>query len=242
MEHFIAKGAEVRPFCSAVVAAAGSSSRMQGEDKLFIELNERPVLVHSLMALEACPDIDEIVVTARSEDIWRVGELAKLYGITKLSKVVCGGENRMASVYNGLMETDTRAILVAVHDAARPLATPELMSRVIGLAAKTNAAIPAVPIRDTVKVVRDGMVASTPIRAELMAAQTPQVFESSVLKAALTDALAKKKEFTDDCAAVEALGVRVHIAEGDNDNIKITTPEDIPIALVLLERRLAADE
>ena len=225
------------PFCSVIVAAAGSSRRMEGQNKLMLPLDGIPVLARTLLALDGSRLIDEIVVAVREEDLLPTGDLCRLYGVTKPVKIVRGGESRLASVLAAALECREDAVFLAVHDGARPLADPELIDRVVALAHRTNAAAPAVPVKDTIKVVRDGRVESTPDRALLRAVQTPQVFDAQLLRAALQSAQTLGAEITDDCSAVERLGKEVYLTEGSYENIKITTPEDMLLACELLRRR-----
>lgn len=225
------------PFCSVIVAAAGSSRRMEGQNKLMLPLDGIPVLARTLLALDGSRLIDEIVVAVREEDLLPTGDLCRLYGVTKPVKIVRGGESRLDSVLAAAMECREDAAFLAVHDGARPLADPELIDRVVALAHRTNAAAPAVPVKDTIKVVRDGRVESTPDRALLRAVQTPQVFDAQLLRAALQSAQTLGAEITDDCSAVERLGKEVYLTEGSYENIKITTPEDMFLACELLRRR-----
>ena len=236
-KFFQKKGRASHPFCSVVVAAAGASSRMGGENKLLLPLEGVPVLAHTLIALNMAELVDEIVVAAREEDLIAYGDLCKIYGIEKPVKIVRGGENRLESVYLALLECNKDAAFLAVHDGARPLATAELIDRTIALAHKTNAAAPAVLVKDTIKIVRDGRVESTPERDNLRAIQTPQVFDASLLRAALESVRVAGEMVTDDCAAVERLGKAVYLSEGSYENIKITTPEDLILAAELLHRR-----
>ena len=131
---------ETHPFCSAVVAAAGSSSRMEGENKLLLPLEGIPVLARTLLALDTARLVDEIVVAVREADLLAVGDLCKLYGMSKPVKLVRGGATRLESVYLASLECRENATFLAVHDGARPLAEPELIDRVIALAHRTNAA------------------------------------------------------------------------------------------------------
>ena len=234
---FRRKGPEEHPWCSVIVAAAGSSSRMEGENKLLMPLDGVPVLARTLQAVDAAELADEIVIAAREEDLLPFGDLCKIYGITKPVKIVRGGESRLESVYLASLECRKDAAFLAVHDGARPLAAAELIDRTIALAHRTNAAAPAVPVKDTVKVVRDGKVVSTPPREELRAVQTPQVFDAALLRAALENARMFGEALTDDCSAVEKLGKEVYLTEGSYENIKITTPEDLILAGELLHRR-----
>ena len=187
------------PFCSVIVAAAGSSRRMEGQNKLMLPLDGIPVLARTLLALDGSRLIDEIVVAVREEDLLPTGDLCRLYGVTKPVKIVRGGESRLDSVLAAAMECREDAVFLAVHDGARPLADAELIDRVVALAHRTNAAAPAVPVKDTIKVVRDGRVESTPDRALLRAVQTPQVFDAQLLRAALQSAQTLGAEITDDC-------------------------------------------
>lgn len=227
-----------RPRCTALVAAAGSSTRMGGINKLLQPLDGVPVLVRTLTALQRAGRIDEIVVAAREEDVVEISRLCRTYGITKCAKVVRGGESRTHSVLLAALEARPDAELLAVQDGARPLVTPELIDAVAEAAARTAAAAPAVPVKDTVKVVRaDGTVDRTLDRDTLRAVQTPQIFEASILKAALQSALEAGAAVTDDCSAVERLGKRVYLVEGDEENLKITTPVDLLLAEAILKDR-----
>lgn len=227
-----------RPRCTALVAAAGSSTRMGGINKLLQPLGGVPVLVRTLTALQRAGRIDEIVVAAREEDVVEISRLCRTYGITKCAKVVRGGESRTHSVLLAALEARPDAELLAVQDGARPLVTPELIDAVAEAAARTAAAAPAVPVKDTVKVVRaDGTVDRTLDRDALRAVQTPQIFEASILKAALQSALEAGAAVTDDCSAVERLGKRVYLVEGDEENLKITTPVDLLLAEAILKDR-----
>ena len=223
--------------CSAVVAAAGSSRRMGGGNKLLLPLDGIPVLVRTLRALEEATLVREIVVASREEDLLVIGDLCKTYGISKPVKIVCGGETRAASVLAATMECREDAAFIAVHDGARPLATPELIDNVIRLAFRTNAAAPAVAVKDTIKVVEENKVVTTPDRDTLRCIQTPQVFDAALLRAALQAAVAGEIPITDDCSAVERLGKEIYLTEGSYENIKITTPEDMALATAILERR-----
>ena len=226
----------VREGCCAVILAAGLSQRM-GSDKMTLELGGKPVLAHSLLAFERCPDIDEIVVVAREDMIVETAELCREFGIEKAVAVMAGGSSRAESALIGLTAVRSGIAFAAIHDGARPLVTPELISGTVAAAAEGLAAVPAVPLRDTVKFVLDSRVRETPDRASLMAVQTPQVFDTDIVKAALTDALDKNLTVTDDCSAVEALGISVRVVEGDDANIKLTTPLDLVLAEAILASR-----
>ena len=227
-----------RPRCTALVAAAGSSSRMGGINKLMEPLDGVPVLVRTLTALERARRVDAIIVATREEDLGPISQLCHTYGITKCTKVIRGGESRTHSVLLAALEADGETELLAVQDGARPLVSPELIDEVIAKAERCGAAAPAVAVKDTIKAVRDdGTVAETLDRAALRAVQTPQIFESALLKAALQAAVEGGIPITDDCSAVERLGKRVYLVEGDEENLKITTPVDLILAEAILQAR-----
>ena len=213
-------------FCSAVIVAAGASSRM-GEDKIMRELGGLPVVARTLMAFEQAAEIDEIVVVTREELVAELAALCRELQISKVSKVIRGGHTRTQSARMGTLEVRREAELIAIHDGARPFVSQEVISAAIEKAAQTGAAAPAVPVKDTIKSAADGVVERTLDRSKLYAVQTPQVFEASLIRAALQKALDDGIELTDDCAAVERLGMRVSLTPGDEKNIKLTTPADL---------------
>ena len=224
-----------KTYVTCVILAAGSSERMNGIDKLFESLGGKPVLAYSLAACEACRDISEIVVVTRPDAVASVTELCGQYAPGKTVAVVCGGATRQESALNGVLAASEKTDYIAIHDGARPLVTPELISRVVLLAKKKAAAIPAVPVTDTVKIVSGGCVGSTPKRDTLRCAQTPQVFDAELIKAALVAAAGKS--ITDDSQAVEMLGMKVAVADGDPDNIKLTMRRDFAAAEAILTGR-----
>ncbi len=223
------------PGCSAVVAAAGQSVRM-GEDKLLLPLGEQPVLMRTLRALDICPYISEIVVVTRSDLIVPISQMCKDCGFVKVAKIIVGGKTRTQSVLAGVREVSPKAELIAVHDGARPLVSQTVLEKVILRAGECGAAAPAVPVKDTIKRAKDALVCATLERSELFSVQTPQVFEPALLKTALVKALEDGVELTDDCAAVERLGVGVALTEGEYRNIKLTTPEDLAVGEALLSQ------
>ncbi len=227
-----------RPNCAMIVAAAGASSRMQGQDKMLAPLGGIPVLMRTLLAIDASTLVQEIVVATRQDLLLEVADICAHAGIRKPVKVVQGGESRTASVLAAAMECSGNVELIAVHDGARPLVTVEQIDELICRGAETYAVAPALPVTDTVKVADEGgLVKSTPERSTLFAVQTPQVFQADILKAALTAVMAAGEGTTDDCAAVERLGKEVYLVPGDRENIKITTPMDIDLAEMILRRR-----
>ena len=208
-----------------------------GIDKVLAPLGELPVLAHTLYVFQDSPAVDEIVVVTREDLIVPIGPLCRDAGLSKVRKVIVGGATRTHSVLAGLGELPSGAELVAIHDGARPLVSQEVLETVIFRAAECGAAAPAVPVKDTIKRARDGLVEATLERSELFAVQTPQVFQVDLIKAALVKALEDGAALTDDCGAVERLGIGVSLTQGDYCNLKITTPEDLAVAEALFAWR-----
>lgn len=230
-------GKNKAPYVSAVVLAAGSSVRM-GSDKILAKLAELPVLARTLAPFQACEAIHEIVVVTAADKLEEVAELCREYSIGKVSKVIAGGKTRAESALAGVSEADRKADLIAIHDGARPLVTPELIQRTIEAAAVHYAAVPAIRSTDTLKTVApDGGIAGTVDRETTWRIQTPQVFKADLIKAALTKAMNEGLAVTDDSSALELLGVKTYIVEGEEENIKITRPFDMVVAAAILRDR-----
>ena len=221
--------------CSVVVLAAGSSTRM-GQDKIMAEVGGLPVIVRTLMAFQSLPEVSEIIVVTREELIPEIAGLCKVFSLDKVVKLVKGGSSRTESARIGTLEVRRDAPLIAIHDGARPFASEEVISAVIARAAETGAAAPAIPVRDTVKVARDGLVEYTPDRETLFAVQTPQVFDADLIRAALQKVLDDGVAVTDDCSAVERLGMKVSLTQGDPGNFKLTDALDLCRAEAMLEQ------
>ncbi|GIW09984.1 MAG: 2-C-methyl-D-erythritol 4-phosphate cytidylyltransferase [Dehalococcoidia bacterium] len=212
---------------AAVIVGAGAGRRFGG-DKVFAELAGRPLVAHTVAAFEAAPEVEAIVLVLREEMVPRGLALVQEQGWQKVTAVVAGGPRRQDSVVAGLRQVSAEWVLV--HDAARPLVTPDLIAQGLAAAQETGAAIAAVPVRDTVKRVDENRIIATVDRAQLWLAQTPQVFRAELLELALQSA----HEVTDDAAAVEALGVPVRVFLGSERNVKVTTTSDLALAEVLL--------
>ena len=223
-------------YCAAVVLAAGKSERM-GEDKLFMTVGGRLVLGLSLSAFEASPLIREIVLVTTPERVKDVERVRMGYRLSKLTSVVFGGETRTRSALNGVMAVSPQAELICIHDAARPLVTQEVIAGALRGASLYLAAAPAVHVKDTLKQAQNGLVTSTPDRDAMFAVQTPQAFRAELIKAALTKAVEEGVSYSDDCAAVEAIGAPVRLTEGDEENLKLTTPQDLLLAEAIWKRR-----
>lgn len=224
--------------CGAVIVAAGSASRMQGIDKVMEPLDGEPMLVRTARIFACCDEIAEIVIITRRDLMERISSLCFKAGLNKVRIVAAGGESRAESVRIGLGLLSSDVRYAAVHDGARPLVTRPLILRVLQKARRTNAAAPAIPVKDTIKVAKDGVIESTPDRSTLFAVQTPQIFDKDLLIAAMEHAKQKNIPLTDECSAVEALGKKVYLVEGSEENIKITTPGDLTIARAILRGRL----
>jgi 2-C-methyl-D-erythritol 4-phosphate cytidylyltransferase len=223
--------------CAAVIVAAGSSARMQGTDKIMADLDGEPLILHTLRAFQQSDDIQEIILVTREDLQESLSQLCVEKKLSKVTKICKGGDTRAASVRAGLDQVSSQCGFVAIHDGARPLVTGTVIHDAVRKAAKFNAAAPAVPVKDTIKVVHGGVVESTPDRSALYAVQTPQVFALDLYRAALDQAIAAKKELTDDCSAAEKFGINVVITPGSDENIKITTPTDLILAEAILKGR-----
>ena len=220
-------------YCGAVIVAAGNASRMGGIDKVMAPLSGEPMIVHTVRAFEECPAVKEIVIVTRQDLLQCVARLCDSY--KKVRAVVVGGADRAESVRNGMNALSDKVRIVAVQDGARPLVTWEVIDRTVRAANTYHAAAPGIPVKDTTKIVRGGLVESTPDRSTLRAIQTPQAFDVDLLRGALEQAKLDEAAITDDCSAVERLGMKVKIVEGDERNLKVTTPMDLKIAEMLLE-------
>jgi len=216
---------------SAVILAAGSSSRMGGTDKLTSNLCGESVIYRTIRAFQNAPEVSELVLVVRKGAEKPILEAAS--GCDKLKRIVHGGSTRMESSSAGVFACDISSEIILIHDGARPLVTVDLIRRAVEGARKYGAAVPVVPVTDTIKVGANDFADSTPDRSTLFAAQTPQAFRAELIKAALKDASDKNLNLTDDCAAVERLGMRVRLVEGDPRNRKITVSSDLILAEAL---------
>jgi len=220
----------------AIIAAAGQGTRMGGKRaKQFLELAGIPVIIHTLKRFEQCEVIQEIIVVLPAQEAAEFLSLADKYGLRKLAKVVPGGITRAESVLRGLRAVrEATAEIVAVHDGVRPFVTPEEITRTVEAARAHEAAILVAPVTDTIKEVESEQVTRTLKRGQVRRALTPQCFRYSVLRRAYEQADVLDPELTDDSVLVERLGTKVTIVEGNPRNIKITQPQDLAIAEVLL--------
>lgn len=225
------------PVCAAVIVAAGSARRMEGIDKVLAPLGELPVLVHTLYAFQDCPAVGEIVLVTREDLLVEAGRICRDFAFDKVTRVIVGGAERIHSVQAGLREVSPEAGLIAIHDGARPLVSQEIIRDTVARAALTGAAAPAIPLTDTVKREEGGRTVETVDRSQLWAVQTPQVFEAGLIRTAVKKAIEDGEPLTDDCGAVERLGMPVTLTRGSRENIKITTPLDLLIGEAILRAR-----
>jgi len=214
----------------AVIAAAGGSERMGGVDKLFAPITGKPVLARVIDTFQRCKSVDQIVPVVNRENLESCRQLVAEHSWPKLTEVCLGGERRQDSVAAGLKQLD-HCKWVVIHDGARPLVTVELIERGLEAVRETGAAVAGVPVTDTIKVAdNDRIVQETPLRQNLWAVQTPQIFRFDIISKAYQQV---KGEVTDDATLVERLDYKVKLYMGAYDNIKITTPDDLVIAEAL---------
>jgi 2-C-methyl-D-erythritol 4-phosphate cytidylyltransferase len=221
----------------AIVVAAGASRRMGGQDKLWLALGDLPLLGHTLAALATVAEIDQLVVVSSPDGLRRLADLRAREPWCAVDTLVEGGVERPDSVYAGLLALNP-CDLVLVHDGARPLVTPELVRLGLAAAREHGAAVPALPVVDTIKTVdAGGYVVATPDRATLRAVQTPQVFRYDLLLEAYEAAGPARSGCTDDAMLLERLGLPVATFPGDPHNIKVSTPADLPLVMLYAHER-----
>jgi len=218
----------------AVIAGAGISQRMGGVDKIFLSLAGKPLVAHVLDVFQECTVVDQIVIVLNETSLERGQRLVEEGGFSKVIGICPGGERRQDSVAEGLERLEG-CQWVVIHDGARPCLTLDLIEKGLEEAQQTGAAIAAVPVKETIKIVEaEGTIQDTPRRENLWVAQTPQVFRFDIIREAYRQG---KGEVTDDASLVEALGYKVRIYMGSYDNIKVTTSEDLALADIVLRKR-----
>ncbi|MBQ9545252.1 MAG: 2-C-methyl-D-erythritol 4-phosphate cytidylyltransferase [Clostridia bacterium] len=226
------------PFCSAIITAAGSGTRMGGVSKQFIELNGKKTVLYSLEAFGNCDYVKEIVVTARADEVEKMKETVGEFYASKPVKVVAGGKTRQESVENAFFALDKKCGCVAIHDAARPLVTSSDAKLLFEEAFRYGAATAAYPVADSMKKVDGNLfLASDADRDGVWAVQTPQVFLCDVYKAALAVARRDSLEVTDDNSIVTHAGFSVKAVNTGNKSFKLTSPEDVGLIEALLVKR-----
>jgi len=221
-----------------IIPAAGQGKRMgAGKNKLLLTLEGVPVLIHTLKVFDSDLECSGIILAIHPDDEAEFKLLLKEYGIHKVSSLVIGGKERQESVYNGLKVLGSFEGVVLVHDAARPFIKAETIHALVEAASKQGGAIVAVPVKDTIKKAVNSQVIETVERSSLWAVQTPQAFRVSILLEAHNKAVSEQFIGTDESSLVERLPHQVAIIEGDYDNIKLTTPEDLYFAEAILRKR-----
>lgn len=215
-------------FAAAVILAAGKSVRM-GEDKLSFLIDGVPLPVFTIRKFQECERIREIAVVVSEDKLDLFAEYRQQYGLDKVKHIVIGGSNRTESAYLGVFSVSKRSSIICIHDCARPFVSPEVILDSIHNAVLYHACAPAIPVHDTIKIVSNGIVIDTPERASLQAVQTPQAFRSDLIRAALQHAKDHSLEFTDDCCAVESIGVCPRLFSGSRENIKLTEQADLAL-------------
>jgi 2-C-methyl-D-erythritol 4-phosphate cytidylyltransferase len=223
----------------AIILAGGAGKRMGAPtNKQFLLLDNKPIIVHTLQIFEECRAIDGVYLVVNQKDLPIIQEeILESYRFNKVMKLVIGGRLRQDSVRNGLEAIENPCDIVVIHDGARPFVTPAFIEKGIYLMEMFDAVIPALPVKDTVKVVsKEGFVVKTLERDSLWHVQTPQTFKYELIVKAYREGMAKKVYGYDDATFLEYLGKKVKVVEGSPYNIKITTPEDLIIARGMLSQ------
>lgn len=219
---------------SAVIVAAGSSSRMHGIDKQLLDIGGMPVIARAVSAFQKSEFISEIVIVTREDLIGKINDLVSKYGFNKVTAVVNGADTRQKSVFNGISATSETCEYVAIHDGARPFVTQDIIKNTVDAAIKYGAASAAQTAKDTVKIAEDnGKIVKTVNRDTVRLMQTPQVFEKNVYLSAMKS-VPNSEMFTDDCILMEKFGKPVYCVESSPLNLKITTREDIILAEAII--------
>lgn len=221
---------------TCIVAAGGSGTRMgTGINKLFLEISGIPVIVHTLNALQNCDEVDEIIISAKEEEIIKIKDLVSEFSVAKVKTIVKGGKTRGESVLSAAREVSDDAEIVMIHDGARPFVTEKILTETIESARKNGAAACGVKPKCTLKSVDGGFITGTVDREKTVEIQTPQVFKKELFDKMYSQSIDVINSATDDCILAEKTGAKIAITEGSYKNIKITTPEDIEIAELFLE-------
>jgi 2-C-methyl-D-erythritol 4-phosphate cytidylyltransferase len=222
---------------TAIIVGAGKGERMKNSaTKAFIELRQKPIISYSMLAFQKAKTIDKIILVVAEQDIKKTKDLAEKLNITKLFEITAGGEERQDSVYFGLTASPPQTTVAVIHDAARPLVTTKIIDTAVN-ALEGDGLVPGIEVKDTIKKINGKFIETTLNRKELVAAQTPQVFASKSLIEAHNIARTFDFYTTDDAALMEKQKYKIMVIEGNNENIKITTPEDLLLAEIILERR-----
>jgi 2-C-methyl-D-erythritol 4-phosphate cytidylyltransferase len=224
---------------AAIIVAAGSGTRMgAGVDKLFLEIDGRPLIARTWQCFETVAGIDEIILVVRQDRLPEFTALANRYGFHKPHRFTGGGKERQDSVWNGLLALSPQTAIVAIHDGARPCASAQLVTATLQAASECGAAVAAQKVTDTIKESDDGrFIARHPDRSRLWSVQTPQTFRIEVIRRALAEVRKRDLLVTDDTAACELIGQPVRLVESQEPNPKVTVPADIPLIAAWLRSR-----
>ena len=222
---------------TAVIVAGGKSTRMEGVDKIFAPLGGEPLIVASVKAFEKCDRVTEIILVLSEENCEHGRLICEMHGFKKVKACIPGGKERYESSYIGINAADKKSKYIIIHDGARPFVTEKMILDTLNAAVKRGAAAVGVPVTSTLKRVKNGLINDTVDRNELYEIQTPQAFRSDVIKAAIKSAIKNKLNITDDCMAVEAIGLSPTVVLGSKENIKITVKEDLIIANGIIKAR-----
>jgi len=229
----------------AIIAAAGFGTRMGGQGKQYLPLRDEPIMAHTLRAFQNCTQIQKIIIVTNEAELVRCRSLVESYRFDKVAKIVKGGSERQDSVYNGLKVLPEQVKIVAVHDGARPLVTPDLIEASLTGLKDWDGIVVGIPAKDTLKRIEGEQVRETLDRRSIWHIQTPQIFRADLLFKAYQEAGDEHFRGTDDAVLMERMGCKIGIVMGSYENLKITTPEDLVIAEAILEnreRKLTNDE
>ncbi len=227
----------MKNYVTCIVAAGGSGTRMGAAvNKLFLEINDIPVIAYTLSALETCCEIDEIIISAREEDILYISQIVSNYEISKVKTIVKGGATRGESVLCAVKEISDECDVVLVHDGARPLIDEEIIKETIDCAVSFGAAACGVKPKCTLKSINADVITGTIDREQTVEIQTPQAFKKELFDKMYSSDIYTIKNATDDCVLAENCGATIRLTQGSYKNIKITTPEDIKMAEIFLRR------
>ena len=213
----------------AIIVCSGIGKRMNSSiPKQFIKIKEKPIVCYTIDKFENCSNIDEIIVVVNEEyiEFFKQNIVIK-YGYKKIKKIVKGGKERLNSVYNGINVIDEKDSIILIHDGVRPFIKEKDIVNIIKKTIKYDACVLGVKVKDTIKVCENNIIKNTPNRDNIWIAQTPQAFKYNIIKKAYDIAIKQNKLATDDASLVEELGYNVIMIEGDYNNIKITTQEDL---------------
>ena len=212
---------------------------LEDDRDLYRAVGGMPMIARTLLALDQISEVREVVVVIREAELKRIADLCRAFGIQRVRKVVCARDPGIEALMVGVYECEA-AEYIALHDPLRPFVTEAVFLDALGAAVRTGAGAPAVAVKDTIKIVRDGVVEETPDRSTLRILQTPQMIESSLLKAALCRAKEAGADAADLPTALELLGLPLQLAEGSDENMRVAADTDIPVAETILTKRMYA--